>query len=90
MSIANEFYRTRAEEARRDAQAATLDNVRERHLTAAAAWDAMAERGERTERKRFETEARKAAAHADAAAADPLSPAPPRPLPRQEDEPDPA
>ena len=89
MSITNEFYRTRAEEARRDAQAATLDNVRERHLTAAAAWDAMAERGERTERKRFETEARKAAAHADAAAADPLSPAPPRPFPPQMNEPDP-
>jgi hypothetical protein len=87
MSITNEFYRARAEEARRFAGAATLDNVRERHLTAAAAWDAMAERGERTERSRVETEARKAAAHADAAAADPLSPMPLRPLsPR--DEPD--
>ena len=85
MSIANEFYRTRAEEARRDAEAATLDNVRERHLTAAAAWDAMAERGERTERERFKTEARKAAAHADAAAADPLSPTPPRMLPPEDE-----
>jgi len=81
MSITNEFYRARAEEARRYALAATLDNVRERHLTAAAAWDAMAERGERTERSRVETEARKAAAHADAAATDPLSPTPPRLLP---------
>jgi hypothetical protein len=78
MSTTHEFYRTRAEESRRDAAAATLDNVRARHLTAAAAWDAMAERGERTERKRFETEAIKAAAHADAAAADPLSGEPPR------------
>ena len=85
MSIANEFYRTRAEEARRAATAATLDNVRERHLTAAAAWDAMADRGERTERERVKTEARKAAAHAEAAAADPLSPAPPRPLPGEDD-----
>lgn len=89
MSITHEFYRARAEEARRDARAASLDNVRERHLTAAAAWDAMAERGERTERERVKTEARKAAAHAEAAAADPLSPAPPRPLP-PDDEPDPA
>jgi hypothetical protein len=85
MSTANEFYRTRAEEARSAALAATLDNVRERHLTAAAAWDAMAERGERTERERVNTEARKAAAHAEAAAADPLSPAPPRPLPLEDD-----
>ena len=87
MSTTHEFYRARAEQARRDAQAATLDNVRDRHLTAAAAWDAMAERGESTERKRVETEARKAAAHAAAAAADPLSSAPPRP-PTSEDEPD--
>lgn len=89
MSTTNEFYRARAEEARRDAQSATLDNVRERHLTAAAAWDVMAERGERTQRNRSETEARKAAAQADAAAADPLSPTMPH-LPPREDIQDPA
>ena len=38
---------------------------------AVALRDAMADRGERTERERVKTEARKAAAHADAAAADP-------------------
>ena len=89
MSTTHEFYRARAVEARRDAQSATLDNVRERHLTAAAAWDTMAERGERTLRNRIATEARKAAEHADTAAADPLSPEPPR-QPPQEDVRDPA
>ena len=92
MSTTHEFYRARAVEARRDAQSATLDNVRERHLTAAAAWDSMAERGERTLRNRIATEARKAAEHAEhagAAAADPLSAEPPR-QPPQEDVRDPA
>ena len=49
MSAISLFYRTRAEAAHRDAAEATLDNVRERHLRAAAAWEKMAERGERTE-----------------------------------------
>lgn len=62
MATTHEFYRDRAAEARREAEAASLDNVRDRHLRAAAAWDAMAERGERTHRKRIEDEARKAAA----------------------------
>ena len=68
MSVTNEFYRTREAEARREAEAATLDNVRDRHLQAAAAWAAMAVRGERTERRRAETDARKAAEHAQSAA----------------------
>jgi hypothetical protein len=63
MSVTNEFYRTREAEARREAEAATLDNVRDRHLHAASAWAAMAVRGEKTERRRVENEARKAAAH---------------------------
>ncbi len=67
MSVTNEFYRTREAEARRAAESATLDNVRDRHLNAAAAWAAMAVRGERTERRRAETDARKAAAAVDAA-----------------------
>ena len=67
MSVTNEFYRTREAEARRAAESATLDNVRDRHLNAAAAWAAMAVRGERTERRRAETDARKAAAAHDAA-----------------------
>ena len=61
MSSNREFYSERAAAARRDADAASLDNVRDRCLRAAAAWDAMAARAARTERGRAETEARKAA-----------------------------
>lgn len=61
MSVTNQFYRTREAEARREADAATLDNVRDRHLHAASAWAAMATRAERTEQRRAETDARKAA-----------------------------
>jgi hypothetical protein len=57
-----EFYRTRALEARADAEAATLDNVRERCLRAATAWDAMAARAERSDNHRAQAEAAKAAA----------------------------
>ena len=76
MSATNEFYRTREAEARRAAQEATLDNVRDRHLHAASAWAAMAVRGEKTERRRAETDARKAAAaeEADPAAEETFSP----------------
>ena len=68
MSATLDFYRLRADEARRAAEAATLANVRERHLGAAAAWDAMADRAARTDRGRAENEARKAAAAEQAAA----------------------
>jgi hypothetical protein len=64
MSVTNEFYRSREAEARREAADATLDNVRDRHLHAASAWAAMAVRGEKTERRRAETDARKAAERA--------------------------
>jgi hypothetical protein len=47
-----EFYRTQAVKATADADAATLENVRERCLRAAAAWDSMAERIERTDAMR--------------------------------------
>ena len=59
----NLFYRTRESEARQAAEAATLDNVRDRHLEAAKAWAALAVRGEKTDKRRAETEARKAAEH---------------------------
>ncbi|MEA3037946.1 MAG: hypothetical protein QOE79_459 [Sphingomonadales bacterium] len=62
MSSQFEFYRTRALEARADAEAATLDNVRERCLRAATAWDAMAARAERSDNHRAQAEAAKAAA----------------------------
>jgi hypothetical protein len=61
MSATQSFYRERADGARSAAVTADLDNVRERHLTAAAAWDQMADRLARTERMRAQTDARKAA-----------------------------
>jgi hypothetical protein len=47
-----ETYLARAAQARADAEAATLDNVRERCLRSEAAWNAMAARAERTEQMR--------------------------------------
>ena len=74
MSVTNEFYRAREADARREAGAATLDNVRDRHLQAASAWAAMAARGERTERRRVENDARKAAEQAKTAVEPPKAP----------------
>ena len=54
-------YLRRAEEALSDANAATLDNVRQRCLRAEAAWRAMADRAERSERMRADERARKQA-----------------------------
>ena len=61
MSVTQKFYVERAADARRAAEASSLDNVRDRFLCAAAAWDVMAARHARTERMRVETDARKAA-----------------------------
>ncbi len=47
-----DFYRTQATKAAADAAAATLGNVRDRCLRAAAAWETMAERIERTDAMR--------------------------------------
>jgi len=66
------FYLERAAESRRDAAAANLDNVRDRCLRAAAAWESMAARVARTERMRAETEARKAAEAAAQLLAEPV------------------
>jgi len=60
MSTHHQFYRERAEAARGEAEAATLANVRDRCLRAAAAWEEMADRAARTERMRAEAEAKKA------------------------------
>ena len=71
MSSQLEFYLARAAEARADAEAATLDNVRDRCLRAAAAWDAMAARAHRGDTMRARQEADKRAlaeALADASA----------------------
>ena len=62
MSTQHDFYRTRAAEARTDADKATLDNVRDRCLRAAAAWEAMAARAHRSDTFRAKQEADKAAA----------------------------
>lgn len=61
-----DFYVTRAAEAKRDAEAATLSNVRERCLRAEAAWSDMAARAERGEKMRAKLDAEKAEALASA------------------------
>ncbi|HWT11975.1 MAG TPA: hypothetical protein VN231_04415 [Allosphingosinicella sp.] len=72
MSTHHEFYRERAAAARRDADEATLANVRERCMRAAAAWDEMAARAARTERMRAEAEAKKSLEAAAAPAPTPV------------------
>jgi hypothetical protein len=61
MSTESELCRARAVQARAEADAATLDNVRERCLRAEAAWIAMAERGERADTMRATVAAAKQA-----------------------------
>jgi DNA-binding transcriptional regulator YdaS (Cro superfamily) len=61
MSSQLEFYQARAAEARADAEAATLDNVRDRCLRAAEAWEAMAARAHRGDAMRARQEADKRA-----------------------------
>lgn len=65
-----ETYLARAAEARADAEAATLDNVRERCLRSEAAWAEMAARAERTEKMRATLLADKEKAAAALAAAE--------------------
>lgn len=60
------FYLERAAECRRDADAANLDNVRNRCLSAANAWDSMADRARRTQDFRNAHEAHRAEREADA------------------------
>ena len=62
MSNQHEFYLARAAEARADADAATLDNVRDRCLRSEEAWMSMASRVERTDKMRAKTAAAKDAA----------------------------
>ena len=49
-----DIYRARAEECFAEAERTSLENVRDRCLRSAAAWVAMAERGERTAAMRAE------------------------------------
>ena len=60
MTVQSDFYRARAEEARADADKASLDNVRDRCLRAAVAWENMADRADRTGKMRERLEAEKA------------------------------
>lgn len=53
---ATDGYRENAARCRADADAALLDNVRDRNLRAEAAWLAMAERQERVDNARMERE----------------------------------
>ena len=62
-----DFYLARAAEARADADNASLDNVRDRCLRAAAAWDAMAQRAHRGDTFRAKLAAEKEAAAGAAA-----------------------
>ncbi len=62
MSNQHEFYLARAAEARADAEAATLDNVRDRCRRSEEAWMNMASRVERTDKMRAKTAAAKDAA----------------------------
>jgi hypothetical protein len=59
MTQQHAFFLARAADARRDAGAATLENVRERCLRAAAAWDMMAARAARTEKLRTKNQREK-------------------------------
>lgn len=56
-----QFYLTRAAQARAEAEAATLDHVRERCRRSEAAWTALADRAARSEELRVAQERLKAA-----------------------------
>ena len=51
------MYRTRAATERQSALATPLDNVRDRCIRAAKAWEAMADRAERVDTQRRQREA---------------------------------
>jgi hypothetical protein len=56
-----EFYNERAAECRAEARDSGLVNVRDRYLSAASAWDNMADRVRKTKDYRVEDAARKVA-----------------------------
>jgi hypothetical protein len=61
-----QFFLARADQARAEAEAATLDHVRERCRRSEAAWTALADKAERSERLREQEAQRKAAETAEA------------------------
>ena len=56
-----QFFLARAEQAREEAEAATLDHVRERCRRSEAAWTLLADKARRSEQLRVEEAERKAA-----------------------------
>ena len=56
-----QFFLARAEQARAEGEAATLEHVRERCQRSEAAWMALADRAQRSELLRIEEQKRKAA-----------------------------
>jgi hypothetical protein len=62
-----QFFLARADQARTEAEAATLDHVRERCRRSEAAWNALAAQAQRSERLRTEEAERKAAQALDIA-----------------------
>lgn len=57
-----QFFLARADQARVEAETATLDHVRERCRRSEAAWTALADKARRSEQLRVEEAERKAAA----------------------------
>ena len=57
-----DFYLARIAQARADGEAATLEHVRERCRRSEAAWQALADRAERSEKMKAAEAERKAAA----------------------------
>jgi hypothetical protein len=72
-----QFFLARAEQARVEAEAATLDLVRERCRRSEAAWSALAEKAQRGERLRIEDQKRKAAEAASSSNEDNIQENPP-------------
>jgi hypothetical protein len=72
-----QFFLARAEQARAEAEAATLDLVRERCRRSEAAWSALAEKAQRGERLRIEDQKRKAAEAASSSNEDNIQENPP-------------
>ncbi len=54
-----QFYTERSADCRRDADSTALENVRQRYLSAALAWDIMANRVRQTEASRADGVARR-------------------------------
>ncbi|HEY1604997.1 MAG TPA: hypothetical protein VGF77_05310 [Allosphingosinicella sp.] len=66
MTNLHDQYAARADEARAEADNATLANVRDRCLRSATAWEAMAARARRSETMRAKLQAEKETARTEA------------------------